>query len=107
MLLISVILRKGKTGQERELATMKITNEGPTSNDGEFFYTATWRNGRGVRTGASWVRHFQRDDVWALIRKVLNHSVGTPGYCPTCHRQEEPDEPAADRRDPVHLQGKD
>lgn len=88
MLLISVTLRKGATGQERELATMKITNEGPTpEGKGEYFYTATWRNGRGVRKGVDWVRHFQRDDVWTLIRKVLNHSMPTPGYCPTCHRR--------------------
>lgn len=33
------------------------------------------------------VPHERHRDVLDLLRAVLNHSEGTPGYCRTCHRQ--------------------
>lgn len=41
---------------------------------------------KGSTSMGEGVEHRRIDDVFVLLRAVLNHSEPTPGYCHTCHR---------------------
>jgi len=73
------------------IAWMEILREEklrPNDEYGEYPYRFRYRGntGRGVAGGGG-VLHRRLNDVWDLIRSVLNHSEGQPEYCDRCHCQ--------------------
>jgi hypothetical protein len=83
-----VIYVKVENEVGRSCGWMEIRREDPlTPGRSEYTYQFRYNGGRGKGTvGGKGVRHQRAEDVFALIRAILNHSEQfNPEYCGGCH----------------------
>ena len=64
------------------------THQDRSDPEGERRYAFGYTT-KGMKVSGGNVRHRRRDDVWELVRQVLNHSEGEPEYCGHCGAQYE------------------
>lgn len=88
MIRVNVEIWPGGDPARREaIAGMSVWNETYPEPDSTYGFRYATRD--GVFAGAG-VAHRRADDVWKLIRAVLNHSEPDPEYCKNCHCHLEP-----------------
>ncbi len=71
MLEVKVILHHAVTGEVREIANMRIVNDGSGDALVGNYYVAAWRERGDVKEGAAVRGHERSMSVWQLIHKAI------------------------------------